>query len=86
MNHIVLNIAAIGLPRSTTTVRPDRLKPLIVVEDRGGDLRCRKLPAALNPQPDQFQLAALMPFPRVGNAADAEAAISVGVLDATVAG
>ncbi|MGK9007619.1 PFL_4695 family integrating conjugative element protein, partial [Citrobacter europaeus] len=48
--------------------------PLIVVEDRGGD---SALPyyQSLNPQPDQATPPAPMPAPRLGNAADAEAAM-----------
>lgn len=69
MNHIVL-IAAIGLLSTTTVFAQTASAPLIVVEDRGGD---SALPyyRSLNPQPDQ----ATPPAPRVGNAADAEAAM-----------
>ena len=73
MNHIVL-IAAIGLLSTTTVFAQTASAPLIVVEDRGGD---SALPyyRPLNPQPDQAAPAAPMPAPRVGNAADAEAAM-----------
>ena len=40
MNHIVL-IAAIGLLSTTTVFAQTASAPLIVVEDRGGDPRCR---------------------------------------------
>lgn len=73
MNHIVL-IAAIGLLLTTTVFAQTASAPLIVVEDRGGD---SALPyyRSLNPQPDQATPPAPMPAPRVGNAADAEAAM-----------
>ena len=73
MNHIVL-IAAIGLLPTTTVFAQTASAPLIVVEDRGGD---SPLPyyRSLNPQPDQATPPAPMPAPRVGNAADAEAAM-----------
>ena len=73
MNHIVL-IAAIGLLSTTTVFGQTASAPLIVVEDRGGD---SALPyyQSLNPQPDQAAPPAPMPAPRVGNAADAEAAM-----------
>ena len=73
MNHIVL-IAAIGLLSTTTVFAQTASAPLIVVEDRGGD---SALPyyQSLNPQPDQATPPAPMPAPRVGNAADAEAAM-----------
>ena len=73
MNHIVL-IAAIGLLSTTTVFAQTASAPLIVVEDRGGD---SALPyyQSLNPQPDQAMPPAPMPAPRVGNAADAEAAM-----------
>ena len=73
MNHIVL-IAAIGLLPTTTVFAQTVSAPLIVVEDRGGD---SALPyyRPLNPQPDQATPPAPMPVPRVGNAADAEAAM-----------
>ena len=73
MNHIVL-IAAIGLLSTTTVFAQTAPALLIVVEDRGGD---SALPyyQSLNPQPDQATPPAPMPAPRVGNAADAEAAM-----------
>ncbi|WP_372157865.1 integrating conjugative element protein [Xanthomonas campestris pv. fici] len=77
MNHIVL-IAAIGLLSTTTVFTQTASAPLIVVEDRGGD---SALPyyRSLSPQPDQATppapMPAPMPAPRVGNAADAEAAM-----------
>ena len=73
MNHTVL-IAAIGLLSTTTIFAQTVSGPLIVVEDRGGD---SALPyyQSLNPQPDQATPPAPMPAPRVGNAADAEAAM-----------
>ncbi|MFU4586411.1 integrating conjugative element protein [Pseudomonas aeruginosa] len=73
MNHIV-HIAAIGLLSTTTVFAQTASGPLIVVEDRGGD---SALPyyRPLNPQPDQAAPPAPMPVPRVGNAADAEAAM-----------
>ena len=73
MNHTVL-IAAIGLLSTTTVFAQTASAPLIVVEDRGGD---SALPyyRPLNPQPDQATPPAPMPTPRVGTAADAEAAM-----------
>ena len=73
MNHIV-HIAAIGLLSTTTVFAQTASAPLIVVEDRGGD---SALPyyQSLNPQPDQATPPTPMPAPRVGNAADAEAAM-----------
>lgn len=74
MNHIVL-IAAIGLLSTTTAffAQPTSA-PLIVVEDRGG---ASALPyyQPLNPQPDDAARPAPLPRPRVGNSADAEAAM-----------
>ena len=69
MNHIVL-IAAIGLLSTTTVFAQTTSAPLIVVEDRGGD-SAPPYYQSLNPQLDQ----ATPPAPRVGNAADAEAAM-----------
>ena len=73
MNHIV-HIAAIGLLPTTTVFAQTASAPLIVVEDRGG---ASALPyyQLLNLQPDQATPPAPMPAPRVGNAADAEAAM-----------
>ena len=73
MNHIVL-IAAIGLLSTTTVFAQTASAPLIVVEDRGG---ASALPyyQPLNPQPDDTARPAPLPRPRVGNAADAEAAM-----------
>lgn len=73
MNHIVF-IAAIGLLSTTTVFAQTASAPLIVVEDRGGD-SARPYYQSLNPQPDQATPSAPMPAPRVGNAADAEAAM-----------
>ncbi len=73
MNHIVL-IAAIGLLSTTTVFAQTASAPLIIVEDRGGT---SALPyyQSLNPQPDQSAPPTSMPAPRVGNAADVEAAM-----------
>jgi len=73
MNHIA-HIAAIGLLSTTTVFAQTASAPLIVVEDRGGD-SARPYYQSLNPQPDQATPSAPMPAPRVGNAADAEAAM-----------
>ena len=73
MNCIVL-IAAIGLLSTTAVFAQTVSAPLIVVEDRGG---ASALPyyQPLNPQPDDTARPAPLPRPRVGNAADAEAAM-----------
>ena len=73
MNHIVL-IAAIGLLSTTTVFAQTASAPLIVVEDRGG---ASALPyyQPLNPQPDDTARPAPLPRPRVGNSAEAEAAM-----------
>ena len=73
MNHTVL-IAAIGLLSTTTVFAQTVSAPLIVVEDRGG---ASALPyyQSLDPQPEHATPPAPMPAPRVGNAADAEAAM-----------
>ena len=73
MNHIVL-IAAIGLLSTTTVFAQTASVPLIVVEDRGG---ASALPyyQPLNPQPDDTARPTPLPRPRVGNSAEAEAAM-----------
>ncbi|TAH44613.1 MAG: integrating conjugative element protein [Betaproteobacteria bacterium] len=73
MNHII-RLAAIGLLSATTVFAQTASAPLIVVEDRGG---ASALPyyQSLDPQPEHATSPAPMPAPRVGNAADAEAAM-----------
>lgn len=73
MNRILL-IAAIGLLSTTTVFAQTASAPLIVVEDRGGS---SALPyyQPLNSQPDEAAPPAPMPAPRVGDTADAEAAM-----------
>ena len=73
MNPIV-PIAAIGLLTTSTAFAQSASTPLIVVEDRGG---ASALPyyQSLDPQPEHATPPAPIPAPRVGNAADAEAAM-----------
>lgn len=73
MNPIV-HIAAIGLLTTSTAFAESGSAPLIVVEDRGG---ASALPyyQSLDPQPENATLPAAKPAPRMGNAAEAEAAM-----------
>lgn len=73
MNPII-HIAAVGLLTTCTAFAESASAPLIVVEDRGG---ASALPyyQSLDPQPEHATPPAPKPAPRVGNAADAEAAM-----------
>ena len=73
MNPIV-PIAAIGLLTTSTAFAQSASAPLIVVEDRGG---ASALPyyQSLDPQPEHATSPAPKPAPRMGNAAEAEAAM-----------
>lgn len=73
MNPII-HIAAVGLLTTCTAFAESASAPLIVVEDRGG---ASALPyyQSLYPQPEHATPPAPKPAPRVGNAADAEAAM-----------
>ncbi len=73
MNPIV-PIAAISLLTTSAAFAERASAPLIVVEDRGG---ASALPyyQSLDPQPEHAIPPAPKPAPRMGNAADAEAAM-----------